>query len=373
MPGVELPQLNWVWDVYADARAAFLAAAAAANATCYRWELPDHLGRHGETLSCDAVFVGKSSASRLLLNLSGLHGLEGPAGSAIQTQWLAAGPGLPDDVAALIVHAINPWGFSHRSRGTEDNVDLNRSFIDRRQPPPANPDYAALHPALCPPAIDDASIEQARLAVEAFERQYGAERANSAIGMGQYDYADGLYYGGTDEPWSVGVLRDALARHPAASAVQEVALVDLHTGRGDFGEPFFLCFDPPGSRPFERAAQWWGRDRLLDRDELGSKYESDAPPPRSGLGFHGIRAIVEPAAMAGAVVEFGTYGLWEMYAAELTDRWVRFHGDPGDAETQRLRDNAFRAFTPDSDRWRRQVLTAGRQILDQTVAGLANR
>jgi len=371
MSGVHLPQLNWVWDVYADARTAFLATAATVDATCLRWELPRHVGRHGETLSCDAAFVGKNSASRLLLCLSGLHGLEGPAGSAIQTQWLGTGPDLPDDVAALVVHAINPWGFSHRSRGTEDNVDLNRSFIDRRQPPPANPDYTRLHPELCPPAIDDAAIARARRAVEAFEREYGSERANSAIGMGQYDHPDGLYYGGTQEPWSVGVLRDALARHPAARTVREVALVDLHTGRGPFGEPFFLCFDPPGSPAFERAARWWGRDRLLDRDELGSKYQSEEPPPRSGLAFHGIRTMLEPAAMAGAVVEFGTYGLWEMYAAELTDRWVRFHGDPDDPETRRLRDAAFRAFTPDSDQWRRQVLSAGRQILDQTVQGLA--
>ena len=73
-------------------------------------------------------------------------------------------------VDVLMLHAINPHGFSHLRRGNEDNVDLNRNFIDWTAPPPGNAAYADLHPALVVPALegpernaaDDALAELAR-------------------------------------------------------------------------------------------------------------------------------------------------------------------------------------------------------------------
>ena len=49
-----------------------------------------------------------------------------------------------------MVHAINPHGFAWLRRVTEENVDLNRNFVDHGGPHPANDAYDALHPALCP-------------------------------------------------------------------------------------------------------------------------------------------------------------------------------------------------------------------------------
>src|SRR5690606_39367139 len=37
---------------------------------------------------------------------------------------------LPEDTAVLLIHAINPYGFSHIRRVNEDNIDLNRNFRD---------------------------------------------------------------------------------------------------------------------------------------------------------------------------------------------------------------------------------------------------
>lgn len=61
-------------------------------------------------------------------------GLEGPAGSAIQSTWLeqmATQPGFPDD-AVCLVHALNPKGFAWVSRLMANYVVLNRDFIDWR-------------------------------------------------------------------------------------------------------------------------------------------------------------------------------------------------------------------------------------------------
>ena len=39
---------------------------------------------------------------------------------------------MPEDVAIVLVHALNPFGFAWRRRWNENNVDLNRNFLDDR-------------------------------------------------------------------------------------------------------------------------------------------------------------------------------------------------------------------------------------------------
>ncbi len=34
------------------------------------------------------------------------------------------------NTGALLIHALNPYGFAWTRRVTEDNVDLNRNFVD---------------------------------------------------------------------------------------------------------------------------------------------------------------------------------------------------------------------------------------------------
>ena len=44
----------------------------------------------------------------------------------------------------VLLHAINPWGFSWARRVTEDNVDLNRNFRDFSRPAPPGSDQQVL-------------------------------------------------------------------------------------------------------------------------------------------------------------------------------------------------------------------------------------
>ena len=363
---------QWIWDEYDTARTAFRTAASRQGAHLIREILPSYVGPAGETLSMDAAYLGPKAPTRLLLVLSGVHGFEGPAGSAVQAKVLEHGIDLSVDMGALVIHAVNPYGYAHWSRSTEDNVDLNRAFVDRNQPLPTNPDYADFHPYFCPDELNDRSLNAARMFIESYEAEHGADRASSAIGAGQYDWPNGLYYGGREEPWSVSALYSLICRSLSREALTGVALVDFHTGRGDFGAPFFLNFDRPGSEEFEQAAEWWGRENLLRKDELGSKYQNIGPPPRHGLVLRGVRRFFAPATLAGCVVEFGTFDLWTMYRAELADRWVRFRGHRSRQLSDELRLEAFRAFNPDDEEWRKSVLDRGPRIVSQAARGLRN-
>lgn len=360
---------KWVWDEYDTARSAFIRQATQCNAKVGQCALPEYRDSKDTPLSLDGAYLGAARPAKLTLVLSGVHGLEAPAGSAVQSVFLNGAVDIAADNGLLMIHAVNPYGFANKTRANESNVDLNRSFIDRQQPSPRNYDYADFHPYFCPEKLNDASLIAAREFIELYERRHGESRANDAIGAGQYDYPDGLYYGGKSTPWSVSALFTLIDELVDRSRLTHINVVDLHTGRGEFGEPFFLFFDPLGSKEYALIEQCWGKDRLSQHDELASKYQSYQAPKRHGLVLTGIRRFFEPALTAGCVIEFGTYDLWTMYEAELADRWVRFRGSPGDSDTQRLKSLAFRAFTPEENHWRTAVLKHGIEILETAVQG----
>ena len=92
----------------------------------FTWGLTGPLG---EELAIDIAWLGAGRPRRVLLHSSGLHGVEGFAGSAIQLQLLDELPRLPEDGAVLIAHVLNPYGMAWLRRVNEHNVDLNRNFL----------------------------------------------------------------------------------------------------------------------------------------------------------------------------------------------------------------------------------------------------
>ena len=108
----------------------------------------------GEPLTIDTVRLGSPRASRLVVVSSGVHGVEGYFGSAVQLMFLRSVlPALsrPDDVAVLLLHAVNPYGFAWDRRVSEDNVDINRNFPTSAQTYSGCPDgYEQVDPLINP-------------------------------------------------------------------------------------------------------------------------------------------------------------------------------------------------------------------------------
>ena len=130
-------------DTYTTARTEFFDAATAAGATIVSHEHPGR-GPEGATLATDVAVLGRPDARHRLLVISGTHGVEGFAGSMCESTWLRDGIALRDDLAVVVIHAINPYGFAWVRRVNEDNVDLNRNCVDFERGLPPNPGYDEL-------------------------------------------------------------------------------------------------------------------------------------------------------------------------------------------------------------------------------------
>lgn len=354
---------------YASARARFLLASAEAGARIDVMVNTVATAPNGSTLTTDVAVLGPPSAEAALVVFCATHGPEGFVGSAAQIallRELASRADTPPAVRIVLVHAINPWGFAHISRTTENNVDLNRNFVDWTQPLPENPHYDELHELFCVPQWNPQALERARSGREAWKERHGHSVYMDATSKGQYTHADGLNYGGSDREWSNQALETVIARH--LDGVKKIALIDWHTGLGERGQPFFLCFNERGGGAWERACQWWGRENV----ESSGGFGGAARPNYTGLLFHGVQRFAAGAEVTGAVVEFGTLGNDDMRQALQMDRYLKFGGLLDATQRAVMREQVLDAFVPLSLLWRRSVLGHAMKIQHQALQGVVD-
>ncbi len=284
---------------YAEARARFIAAAQAAGARLASHANPAP-GPGGLALSTDTAWFGPADAEAVLVTISATHGAEGHCGSGAQVGWFESGlhRELPPGVALFAIHAINPSGFAWLRRVTEDNVDLNRNFLAHGGDYPANEAYDELHPALCPPDWDDASIAESNRTIDAYREEHGAWALQTAVAGGQYNHADGIFYGGNTETWSRGAMVRILRDNLGGAA--RVAVVDYHTGLGPRGHGERICVHKPDNDGLARAKDWYNDD--VASPYLGTSVSTEL----HGVNTLGMEEALPGAELTAVAIEYGT-------------------------------------------------------------------
>lgn len=351
-------------DTYLAARDKFRAAAAKAGGTLHVEAHPGK-GPAGEALSTDVAWFGPSSAERALVLVSGTHGVEGFCGSGAEIGWIETGgpQRLPAGVGALVVHAINPHGFAWLRRVTEDNVDLNRNFVDFTQALPANPGYDEIAAALDPESWDEAAQAACARQLEAYADRHGDFALQSAITRGQHKHPGGLFFGGTEPTWSRRTFLGLCQRHLAQR--RHVALIDLHTGLGPYGYGEPICLHQPGSAGFQRVRAWYGEQ--VTSPEEGNSTSAVVV----GTLSEGLVGALAHAQVTGLALEYGTQPVPDVLLALRADNWLHRHGDPSSPQGRAIKRQIRDAFYQDKDDWKEMVLQRALEMIDRATSGLA--
>ncbi|MDH3737653.1 MAG: M14 family metallopeptidase [Alphaproteobacteria bacterium] len=357
--------MQYFSSTYAQAREKFLSAAQSADAELVAFENPVR-GAEGERLFTDVALLGAASAPSVLVLCSGTHGVEGFCGSGIQTGLLRDGitDHLPDDIRIVMIHALNPYGFSHVRRVNEDNVDLNRNFIDHNGAHPQNRAYDALYEAINPRADSRLRRELAFLRLFLERAIKGKRTLKVAITEGQYTHPTGLFFGGTSETWSNRTLRTISDRFLAAA--KRVAFVDIHTGLGPFGHGELICRFPPESAAYKRMAAWWA-ERVIPADDSKSASNS-----LTGTTTISVSAMLPESEVTSVTLEFGTVGPISVLRAMQAENWLYHHGGVSEAKANLIKSRMHQVYYPDTDEWKRRVWEQGQLITGRAIEGLAN-
>ena len=362
MPEAELAAFS---SDYWAAREKFRGTARASGASLEAYVNPAVApsGRDGN-LTTDVAVLGRRDAGRVLLVNAGTHGVEAFAGSAIQIGFLAGRPKLPDDVRVVLVHAINPHGFAWLRRVTEENVDLNRNFLDHEGPHPANDAYDALHPALCPERWDAPALAEMERTIGAYVDKHGAFALQAVVTRGQYDHPDGIFFGGRQPTWSNSTFRDILDRHVAGA--RRIAFIDLHTGLGAYGAAEMIGGAGRSTPNGRRMRDWYGN--IVTSPSAGNSSSA----PLVGVIARSVREAANGADVISATLEFGTYPVREVLHALLADNWLHAHGEVDSALGREIKADIRKRLFPDEDDWKEPVLAKGVEILNRTLKGLCD-
>jgi Protein of unknown function (DUF2817) len=350
-------------ETFARGRARFRDAATAAGARIASHANPAK-GPSGEALSTETAWIGPDDASRLLLCMAGTHGAEGFCGSGIQGGWLESGllGRLPADTAVLLIHAINPYGFAWVRRVNEDNIDLNRNFIDHARPAPDSPRYRVLRDAICPSAWSAASEAEVQARFAAYAAEHGAMALQEAIMHGQYFDAAGVCFGGTSDSWSNRTLRAILTPH--ARHVRKFAFIDLHTGLGPYGYGEIISNHLAGDAGNNRVRDWYGTEATSSDDG------SSTSTAITGDTHIGVQQSLPQSEGTGITLEYGTVSVADMTDAIRADNWLHVHGDLATAQGREIKARIRTAFYPDKADWKDRVFDRSVDVLRRTLHGL---
>jgi hypothetical protein len=345
---------------YERARRTFITLGCAAGAHIESYQCPA-VGPHGEALSMDIAYIGELEAECVLVITSGIHGVEGHAGSAVQSDLLSTAAARPQ-AGILLVHAVNPFGMAWGCVETQEGIDLNRNFLDFNRPLPSNPFYDEIDAFMCCPARFGPEREAADALREMYLKEHSIERYYAALANGQYHRAGRFSFGGQSPVWSHRVLRVALRKY--AGKAKRIALVDVHSGFGNRGEGMVLC---PSQAPAaaERARSWWGQLTLEPSDAL--------PYSPHGCLTFSIFAMFPEAEVTSIALEFGTEppervieamrnGFWLMNFATQEQRQREGYDSRAELEV---------CFAPRDTAWREQVIARGRQIIRVALTQLS--
>ena len=351
---------------YAEARQKFLDAAAQAGAAIESFVLDAYRGALGEVLAIDVAFLGKPDATRLLIVTSGTHGPEGFCGSGCQIATLNDPELLSRieqaGIGVLLVHAVNPHGFSHLHRTNEDNIDLNRNHIRFDRPLPVNAAYSDVEPFVLPAHWPPTDADNTAMA--AYIEKHGAWAFRTALSAGQYTSPDGVFYGGKAPSWSNRTMRGILRKYGAAAT--HIGWIDIHTGLGPYGHGEKIYAGRNEAAELARARAWWGADVFAPFEGQSASVDVSGPV---------VSAVYDECPQAGVALmglEFGTLPDQEVMPRLRADTWLRRHPEAPAEQRLAIRQDLRDAFYCDNDEWKGMVLGQTRVVLLQTLQGLRN-
>lgn len=335
----------------------------AANIELVKHHLKFPVGVQGpqyEELTTRVAWLGNDDASKVLILIAGANGVEGHVGSAVQLDlWNRLEHGkltLQEDVAILLVHPLNPFGYAWSRRCDERGIDLNRNFVDFSLPLPSSDGYDLLRPQL---SLAKTSSQRHKLFQE-FVRDHGRQAFERALSGGQYVDSQGPFYGGDQAAHGRRVIEDIIERFQLAQ--RNLAVIDVHAGLGAYGHGEVICSHPLDSAAMMHARQIYGASVTAPARGDSSSVT------KTGLLDHAWHRLM---ARRGCFIalEFGSYGtdaLFDVLLQEHAD-WNTENGlEPDHPSSRAMREH----FCPDDVCWRELVLVKSRQVLAQALTGL---
>lgn len=348
---------------YTAARARFRSSALALG--CTLGEFPvGQKGPDSEDLTIDTARLGSDLAEKLVIVSSGLHGVEGFLGSAIQAALLEEELGgwkPPRNCALLLVHALNPYGFAWVRRVNEDNADLNRNFLLRGEKFEGSPELYPMMDGFFNPQRPPLAIEPFRLRAAWTILRHGMRALKDTLPVGQYEYPKGLFYGGSGPSQTNKLLRQHLPQW--VGPANHVVHIDFHSGQGRWNTHTLVANHASDHPRVEWLSKAFAPDPVEAWDPGDTLYTI-----RGGLGAWCAEAFPNTH-YDQITAEFGTYNTIAVVDALRDENMAHHHSEPGSKGYERAKRRLKETFAPADSAWRDSAVRRGLKVVERAIEG----
>lgn len=327
-------------------------------------EIYSHAIDEGDGLYIDSFYLPAfDSKTNLVVLTTGVHGIEGYIGSVMLDVFF--GEVYPqidsDNTGVLVIANVNPYGMKYMRRYNENNVDLNRNFIldwnsfDLS----TNKEYPRVDSFLGPSGkIGNALWHEAGFYLSLGKNAIteGADTISDALLGGQYEYPQGVYYGGNGDEASTVYLKDVFARC-LDGEYENIVHIDIHSGYGPRYN--MVIFNSVYETLSEAESQ-----ELFRYDNIIA-YDSEAFYATTGdttdFFYRLADSVNTDKTLFSTCFEFGTIGD-EFFDTILSLKYTvdenRNHWYPTDNETSAeiVRQNYLELFYPTETQWREKTV-----------------
>ena len=355
---------EYFYNSYDEIRAHLKDRVKALQAKNIAVEVNEYAIDKSDNLYIDNIYLPSTNEKENLIVLTtGVHGMEGYIGSVMLDVFFEEIYPTIDTTKTgiLIVANVNPYGMKYMRRYNENNVDLNRNFIidwDNFDMS-SNKDYPEVKDFLQPEGkIGNALWHEAgfylSLAKEALTK--GADKVSDALLTGQYEYPNGVYYGGNGDEKSTsylkGVFGDCLD-----GEYNNIVHIDIHSGYGPrYNMVIFNSIYETMTEAETKKA--FGYDYVISHD-------SESFYATTGDTTDYFYRIAESKNtgkdLFSTCFEFGTIGdsfMDSILSLKYTVDENRQHWYPSDSKVTRevVRENYYELFYPTETQWREKTV-----------------
>lgn len=372
-------------DTYQSSREAFLAKVAELQSNTNSLEKEVFKYEQGEV---DYFHLPPAKNKKnLIIIISGTHGVEGFAGSAVQRWMLDQFFQKPREKTGLVmVHGLNAYGFSNERRVNENNIDLNRNFIldeddipqlDKKQLSSILQSQSALRNESYE-KLNDFLNPQVPVATHFFSRaqfffqslfyvmKYSLPTLRESIVKGQYQFPKGIFYGG-DKKQAQDFLFDKIL-NDYVSFYKNIFFIDLHTGYGAKGKLHLLA-------GVSQAPESQMIKDIFSEDEVDFSDKKDFYNVKGDvLSYLTAKSKYKLSKNAGSVCfEYGTMDSQKVTGSiESLRRMIlenqNYSNSQAPEPTQKEVKNLFREmFYPSSSEWREGILKQTRTPFEKIL------
>lgn len=190
------------------------------------------------------------------------------------------------------------------------------------------------------------------------------ESLRRAVLKGQYEFPEGIYFGGQDFEPQKEILEKEFLR--IGSGYEQILLVDVHTGYGERGHLHLFADRHPAIDTKYITKIFAGQP--LDYGQKKDFYEVTG-----GLVIFAAKLFQQKTHYAGMVFEFGTLdsqktlGSLDSIYRLTRENQLQHHGAASPADSEKIKHLFHEMFYPTSPEWRQRVQKQFRDTLSQAL------